>query len=119
MFAFARVHMRPITPIRHDRTGPKRRGERRKRAGDDAYIYPRGCENASLIKSILGNRRCMNDGARARKGDASGLASEKIRAYRGITARNFLSISRRRSLLARERVEFAYGANRSGHLPRN
>lgn len=26
-------------------------------------IYSRGSENALLIKSILGNRQCMNDGA--------------------------------------------------------
>lgn len=50
-------------------------------------IYSRGYENAPLIKSILGNRRCMNDGG-ARKGVRRRLASEKIRAYRGRTARS-------------------------------
>lgn len=55
--------------------------KRREGGGGGGSIYPRGCENASLIKSILGNRRCMNDGALVR--GASGLASEKIRAYRG------------------------------------
>lgn len=66
-----------------------REGENDRGRRGTTHIYPRGCENASLIKSILGNRRCMNDGARALvRGMRPGLASGKIRAYRGITARS-------------------------------
>lgn len=74
-------------------------------------IYSRGCENALLIKSILGNRRCMNDGALVR--GASDLASEKIRAYRVITARNFLQYFTETVALFVPEREFAYGANRA------
>jgi len=69
--------MRPISPIRHERPGGERKREReRERKIGSTYILAR--ENASLIKSILGNRRCMNDGELVR-----GVPpSEKIRAYR-------------------------------------
>lgn len=117
MFAFARVHMRPISPIRHDRTGPKRKGPQSGAGGGGGggSIYPRGCENASLIKSILGNRRCMNDGGLVR--GCVGSGDEKIRAYRGYNG----AIRRGTSSVFQGDVHrysgrgggFAYGTNRA------
>lgn len=70
--------------------GPKRRDHKAEREGGggrDSSIYPRGCENASLIKSILGNRRCMNDGALVRGCVESGHP-RKYELIGGITARS-------------------------------
>ena len=88
------------------------KGSRRK-GGGRSSIYSRGCENASLIKSILGNRRCMNDGALVR--GASGLASEKIRAYRGYNGairRGTFSVFHR-DIRCCPGWEFTYGTNRA------
>jgi len=69
--------------------GRKARERGRERKVGSTYILAR--ENASLIKSILGNRRCMNNGELVR-----GVPpSEKIRAYRRSGGRNGAVITAR------------------------
>lgn len=104
VFAFARVHMRPISPIRHDR------GEEEDDGGG-RHIYPRGCENASLIKSILGNRRCMNDGVLVRGCVGSDIRENtSLSEYNGAIRRETSSVFHGDVLVVILSV-FAYGAS--------